>query len=190
MDNIIELPARHKLTVDEYHQMADAGIFGENHRIELIDGDLIDMAPIGQGHMAVVNGLNRALVLACGDKAIVSPQNSVRLDRSSAPQPDFAILRPRADFYAIGERAGAADVFLLVEVADSSLTFDRTVKLPLYAKAGIPEYWIVDLRHRTVEAYRSPSADGYGQMTTHKGGDRLALAAAPDIVVELYLVFG
>lgn len=190
MDDLVVLPARHKLDIDEYHRMAEAGIFGENHRIELIDGDLIDMAPIGQGHAAIVNGLNEALVIACAGRAIVSPQNPVRVNRSSEPQPDLAVLRRRADFYATGEPPGPADVLLLVEVADSSLRFDRTVKLPLYARFGIAEFWIVDLKRRVVEVHRAPAGNGYGDAVTYRPGDHLALVLAPDIVVKLDLVFG
>ncbi len=118
------------------------------------------------------------------------PQNPVRLDRLNEPQPDLAVLRRRADFYATGERPGPADVLLLVEVADSSLRFDRTVKLPLYARAGIAELWIVDMKQRVVDAYRQPGADGYGAHTTHQRGEQIVLAAAPDITVRLELMFG
>ena len=190
MDDAAVLPARHKLTVDDYHRMGDAGIFTDGERVELIDGDLIDMAPIGQGHAAVVSGLNEALVLACAGRAIVSPQNPVRLDRSSEPQPDLAVLRRRADFYASGERPGPADVLLLVEVADTSLRFDRSVKLPLYARAGIAEVWIVDLKRRVLNAYRAPEGGEYGVMATHRAGEQVALAVAPEIVVRLDLIFG
>ena len=190
MDDAAIVPVRHKLNVHDYHRMADAGIFDACDRIELIDGDLIDMAPIGQGHAAIVNGLNEALVVACAGRAIVSPQNPVRLDPSSEPQPDLAVLRRRADFYASGERPGPDDILLLVEVADSSLRFDQTVKLPLYARAGIAELWIVDLKRRILTAYRNPAGDGYGEAATHHPGDQLALALAPEIIVRLELMFG
>lgn len=187
MDDVVM--TRHKLDVDAYDRMADAGILGQDDRVELIDGELIDMAPIGQGHAGIVNGLNRALVLACGDRAVVSPQNPVRLDRWNEPQPDFAVFRPRADFYATGERPTPSDVLLLVEVADSSLRFDRTVKLPLYARARIAELWIVDCKSQVLDAYRRPADGGYGEMTTHRPGERLARALAPEIIVKLDLVF-
>jgi len=190
MDDAAVVPTRHKLDVDDYYRMADAGILRDGDRVELIDGELIDMAPIGQGHAAIVNGLTRALVIACGDKAIVSPQNPVRLNRLNEPQPDFAVFRPRADFYATGERPNPSDVLLLVEVADSSLRFDRTIKLPLYARAGIAEFWIVDLKRRVLDAYRRPAGSEYAEMTTHRPGDQLALAIAPEITVRLDLVFG
>ena len=190
MNDASVLPARHKLDVNDYHRMADAGIFGEDDRIELVEGDIIDMAPIGQGHEAVVSGLTEALVMACMGRAIVWPQNSIRLGRWSAPQPDLAVLRRRADFYATGERPGPADVLLLIEVADTSLRFDQTVKLPLYAQAGIAELWIVDLKRRVLEAHRQPAEGRYGEMTTHQRGDQIALALAPDIIVTLELMFG
>ena len=190
MDQAASAPARHRLTVHEYHQMADAGIFNEDSRIELIDGDLIDMAPIGQGHAAVVNRLTKTLVIACGDRAIVSVQNPVRLDPTSEPQPDVAILRCRDDYYEMAEPPGPADVLLLIEAADSSLRFDRTVKAPLYARAGIAEVWIVDLQRGFLEAYRQPTSEGYEKVTKHRAGEQLALVLAPEIVVKLDLVFG
>jgi Uma2 family endonuclease len=190
MDDGRVVPARHRLDVEEYYRMADAGIFGEDDRIELIDGELIDMAPIGQGHAAVVTGLAEVLVLACNRRAIVSPQNPVRLDRWSEPRPDLAVLRRRADFYATGDRPGPADVLLIVEVADSSLAFDRGVKLPLYARAGVAELWIVDLKRRVVDAYREPAGEGYRETATYRPGEQVALALAPEIVVTLDLVFG
>ena len=190
MDDTALAPSRHRLTVHDYHRMADAGIFGEDDRIELIDGDLIDMAPIGPGHAAVVNRLNEAFVLAYASRAIVSIQNPIRLDESSEPQPDVAILRRRADFYATGGHPGLADILLLVEAADSSLRFDKTVKLPLYARAGIAELWIVDLKRRVLDAHRVPAGDGYREKTKHRTGEELALALAPEIIVRLDLVFG
>jgi Uma2 family endonuclease len=189
MDGVSIEPARHRLDVAAYQLMAEAGIFGHDDRIELIDGDLIDMAPIGQGHAAMVGGLAEALFIACAGRAIVWPQNPIRLDRSSEPQPDLAVLRRRADFYA-GGAPGPADVLLLVEVADSSLRFDREVKLPLYARAGIAEVWIIDLKRRAIDVHRGPSGDVYREISTHDAGDQIALACAPEIVVALDLVFG
>ena len=190
MDDVAVVQARHKLDVDDYYRMGEAGILGEDDRVELIDGDIIDMAPIGQGHEATVNGLNKRLVLACMDDAIVSVQNSIRLGRRSAPQPDLAILRNRDDYYATGERAGPDDVLLLIEVADSSLQYDRTVKLPLYARAGIAELWIVDLQRGVVEAHRAPSEEGYRETTTYQRGEQVALALVPEIVLKLDVIFG
>ena len=181
---------RHRLNVDEYHRMAEAGILGENDRVELIDGALIDMATIGQDHAATVNGLTRVLVMACGDRAIVSVRNSVRLNRFNEPQPDVTLFRPRADNYRTGAFPGLADVLLLVvEVADSTLRYDRTVKLPLYARAGIAEVWIVDLHRRVVDVHRAPVGDGYTTVETFGPEDTVTLALAPEIAVKLRDVF-
>jgi len=189
MDDTDLLLTRHKLNVDEYYRMAETGILDEDDRVELIDGELIDMAPIGQDHAATVNRLNRALVMAFGEQAIVSVQNPVRLNRFNEPQPDFAVFRPRADFYATGERPGPSDTLLVIEVADSSLRYDRTVKLPLYARAGIAEVWIVDLRRRVVDVHRTPAGDEYTTSDTHGADDTVTLNLAPEISVALRRVF-
>jgi Uma2 family endonuclease len=175
--------------VDDYHRMGEAGILHEDDRVELIDGELIERAPIGQGHAATVNRLTRALVMAFGERAIVSVRNPVRLDRSNEPQPDFAVFRPRADFYETGERPGPSDTLLVVEVADSSLRYDRAVKLPLYARAGIGEVWIVDLHRRVVDVHLMPAGDGYATIETHAPDDTATLALAPEIAVALRRVF-
>jgi Uma2 family endonuclease len=163
MDDVAVLPTRHRLTVDDYRRMADAGMVGR---------------------------LAEALFIACAGQAIVWPQNPIRIDRWSEPQPDLALLRRRPDFYATGERPGPADVLLLIEVADSSLAFDRRGKLPLYARAGIAEFWIVDLKRRVLEVHRSPTGDGYADTSTHQPGDQVALALIPEIVVKLEIAFG
>lgn len=187
MDDAVTL-TRHKLDVDEYYRMAEAGILDEDDRVELIDGEIIDMMPIGPGHSFIVNGLTKALVMACGDEAIVSVRNPVRFDRFNEPEPDFAVLRPRADNYR-ESHPGPADVLLLVEVADSSLRYDRRIKLPLYAEAGIVEYWLVDLKAGRVEVFRNPEGGAYLDASVHGRGERLALAAAPGVVVALDQVF-
>lgn len=190
MDDTDSQPSRHKIDVDAYHRMGEAGIFAPGERVELIEGELIDMAPIGQGHAGIVNRLNEALVLACRGLAIVSVQNPVRLDRYSEPQPDFALLRPRPDFYETGERAGSDDILLLIEVAESSLRFDRTVKLSLYARRGIPEYWIIDRRSRRVEVHTRPAEQRYRTVATHGAGARLTLTQLPEIVIDVDRILG
>ncbi len=189
MDDTTLAPTRHKLDVHDYHRMGEAGILGMGDRVELIDGELIDMAPIGHGHIATVNGLNHALFVACGEQAIVSIQNPLRLDRLNEPQPDAVLFRPRPDFYRTAPFPGPADVLLVVEVADSSLRYDRGVKLPLYARAGIGEVWIVDLRRRVVDVHRTPSGDGYASVETQGPEDTVTLALAPGIAVALRRVF-
>ena len=189
MDDATIAPARHRLTVHEFDRMAEADVFGPEERIELIDGDLIDMAPIGQEHAANVSALTEALVIACAGRAIVWSQSPIQLDASNQPQPDHAILRRRADFYSRGERPHAAAVLLIVEVSDSSLRFDRAVKLPLYARCGIPELWIVNVPGRVMECHRGPVGDRYETVTEHHPNETIALAAAPDIVVTSQLFF-
>lgn len=187
MDETAGLLTRHKLTSDAYYRAAEFGVIGPEDRVELIEGEIIDMAPIGQGHESSVMVLNQALVLACQGRALVSTQNSLRLGQWSAPQPDFAVLRPRADYYATGERAGPADVLLVIEVSESSLRYDRTIKLPLYARSGIGEVWIVDLPHRVLTAHRDPSSGVYPTTTTHHSGEVIALALDPAISVPFRL---
>lgn len=189
MDEINALVRRHKLDVDDYHRMAEAGILAEDDRVELIEGDIIDMAPIGEDHAATVGVLTGLLVRAFGERAIVWPQNPVRLDRMSEPQPDFTVLRPRADGYRNG-MPGPTDVLLLIEVADSSLRFDRAVKLPLYARAGIAEVWIIDLRRRVLLAHREPADGAFGRVSTHARDELVSPALAPDLLLPLDKVFG
>ncbi len=151
---------RRPLTVAEYHRMGEAGIFTEDDRVELIEGQLVAMTPIGSGHSGTVNGLNYLLVRAVGECGVVAVQNPVLLDDHSEPEPDFAVLKPRPDAYRAAHPR-PADVLLIVEVADSSLAYDRTVKRALYARHGIPEFWIVDLAAGEVEVCRNPRGERY-----------------------------
>lgn len=158
-----DAPRRHRLTVEDYYRMGEVGILGPDDRTELIDGEIVDMPPIGELHVGTVSQLNRLLQVAVGDRAIVSPQNPTVLGRYSVPQPDFALLRARADFYK-SALPGPGDVLLLVEVADSSLRYDRDVKATLYARHAIAELWLIDVRGKRVMRYRDPGADGYAQV--------------------------
>jgi hypothetical protein len=175
--------SRHRFDVDEYHAMVRAGILMEGDRIELIDGELVEMHTIGSRHLACVIRLTHLLVPPLAGRARVSIQGSMRLDRYSEPEPDVLVLRPRADDYA-SAHPGPADVLLAIEVADTSLAYDRTVKLPLYARAGIAEVWIVDLEARAVEVHREPSADGYRRFELVRER-RIVPAAFPDLELEL-----
>ena len=156
--------ARRPITVAEYQRMGEVGISGERDRVELIEGELVAMSPIGSYHTGTVNKLNHALVHAVGEHAIVAVQNPVRLDDLSEPRPDFALLKPRADFHQ-GSPARPADVLLLIEVADTSLKYDRSVKRALYAHHAIAELWIVDLTSGEVEVCRAPGTNGYAAVT-------------------------
>jgi len=154
-------PTRHRIDVDAYYRMAEAGILTDPHRVELIDGEIFDMAAVGSPHAAVTNRLARLFSRALRDDvALVSVQSPLRLDAYNEPEPDLMLLRPRADGYRAGH-PGAADVLLLVEVSESSLAYDRSTKLPLYAKSGVLEVWIVDLTSDAVEVYREPKAGAY-----------------------------
>lgn len=165
---------RYRFTVDEYHRLGEARILGEDDRVELIDGEILMMTPIGLRHAACVDRLTRLLVRLCGDAAIVRVQNPVALDDRSEPQPDFCLLRAREDFYAT-VHPRPADVLLLIEVADSSADYDRGTKLPLYGRSRIPEAWIVDLGREAVDVYRRPIPGGYAERHTHRRGERLRL---------------
>jgi Uma2 family endonuclease len=155
--------ARRPITVADYHRMGEAGILTERDRVELIEGELVAMSPIGSYHHGTVNKLNHSLVSAVGERAVVSVQGPVRLDDLSEPEPDFALLKPRPDFYR-DAHPEPADVLLLIEVADTSLSYDRDVKRVLYARHAIPEFWIVDLNAGVVEVCRVPGADGYASV--------------------------
>ena len=175
---------RHKLDVVQYHRMGEAGVFEGNERVELIEGEIVEMAPIGSNHAGTTNVLTRSLFDAVGARAVVAVGNPVRLDRYNEPQPDFALLRPRADSYRDAHPT-AADTLLLIEVADSSLRYDRKVKLPLYARHGVPELWIVDLEGGTVEVCREPRGDGYAAISRVAPGDVLEPALLPGVRIAV-----
>ncbi|SRR5579884_1618999 len=180
---------RRRFTVDEYHRMARAGILGEDDRVELIDGEIIEMAPIGRRHAGCVKCSNWLFGQGLGDRAIVSVQDPVRLTEHNEPQPDIALLRPRPDFYS-GAHPGPADILLIVEVAATSAVLDRRVKLPLYTGSGIPEVWLVDLGKETIRAYRDPSPDGYRTARTFRRGERLSPLAFPDLQLAVAEILG
>lgn len=189
MSAVAAYPAqRHRLTVEEYYRMAEAGILGEDDRLELIDGEIIDMPPIGVGHTSVVKRLNAIFTRGAGEGAIVSVQDPIRLNARSEPQPDLALLRHRADYYR-DAHPGPADVLMLVEVADSSLRYDVDVKLPLYARHGIPEVWIVDLEHRRLEIYRRPEGGAYLEKHCPLPGEAAVPAGLAECAVEAGLLF-
>ncbi len=180
---------RHKLDVDDYYRMAEAGIIGGRDRVELINGELIDMAPIGDEHVRIVNVMTEMLFGACFGRATVSVQNPVRLAYFDAPQPDLTLFRGRESLFRNSGPPRPQDIVLVVEVADSSLVYDSTVKSAVYAAAGIPEYWIADVPNRALIVHRQPHRDGYAEVTKLITGTRLPLAADASIVVDLAAVF-
>jgi len=179
---------KHRFTVEEFHRMVQAGIFSEDDRVELLEGEIVDMVPAGSEHAACVDRLNRHFSLKLGGRAIVRVQSPIRLEEHSQPQPDLALLVPRADFYAT-EHPGLEDVLLLVEVAESSAGYDREVKLPLYARAGIPEVWVVDLGAKAVEVYRAPALEGYREVAAYRSKEAVAPQAFPEAAIPLSEVF-
>jgi Uma2 family endonuclease len=167
-------PNRHLFTIEEYELMLEAGVFGEDDHIELIRGEIVDMPPIGPGHGFGVSNLVMLLAPKVGKSAILWVQSPVRISPDARPEPDVALLRPRPDL-SPGSPPLASDVLLVIEISDSSVAYDRKVKRRLYAEAGIPEYWIVNLQDQIIELYSNPSEGDYRQATQAKRGETLTL---------------
>jgi len=165
----------YRFTVEDYEKLGAAGIFDEDDRVELLDGEIIIMAPIGIRHVQAVRRLNKQMNRAFGAHCLVDCQNPFILDGLSEPQPDILLLHPRTEESDV--LPGPADIFLVVEVAESSLGYDRGRKLQRYATAGIREVWVVDLVHRLIEIFREPSAEGYRVRLEARPGETLAPAA-------------
>lgn len=183
-------PIRRRFTTVEYHAMADSGILSPDDRVELIEGEIWEMSPTGGPHFAGVARLDRAFQKRLGDEeAIIVIQSPIHLNDLSEPEPDVLVLRFRGDFYG-GSLPTPADAFLLVEVADSSLEFDRRVKLDLYARNRVPEAWLVNLKQGTVEVYREPSPQGYGKPRIFRRGDRVSPLAFPGLQIEVAEILG
>ena len=159
--------------------MGEAGIFAAGDRVELIDGEVIDMSPIGALHAAIVARLTAFLCRSVGSGVIVWCQNPIRLDEASEPEPDIALLRPRADGY-MSAHPGPEDVLVVIEVADTSLAYDLGVKVPLYARHGIPEAWVIDAATRQTRVFREPSAEGYRRELLVGPEETLASAVLTD----------
>jgi Uma2 family endonuclease len=183
------MAATHRFTVEDYHRMGEAGILTEDDRVELIEGEIVDMSPIGRKHQACVDRLTGRFSRGLGERVIVRVQGSIRLSEGSEPQPDLVLLRPRWDFYGARD-AGPEDTLLIVEVADTTLAYDRDVKLPLYARAGIPEAWLVDLTGERVIVCREPAAEGYQQVVEVRGETELRPQAFPDLALTASDILG
>ena len=164
--------------------MAETGVLQPDARVELLDGEIIDMSPIGSFHGGVTNCLNEIFTAASKRRWVTAVQNPVRLDDHSEPQPDLVLLKPTPDFYR-RQHPGPADVYLLIEVSDSSLSIDREAKLPAYGRAGIAEVWIVNLIDQTVEVYREPHFAGYASKVILRSGDQAAPKSFPDVTVDV-----
>ena len=176
-------------TVDEYHRMGEAGIFTEDDRVELIEGEIVQMSPIGNRHAACVDRACYFLNSALKDRALVSIQNPVRLDNYSEPQPDVIVLKPREDFYARTGR-GPEDVLLMIEVSDTTLRYDSNIKVPLYAASGVPEVWVEDLQNDVILVYRDPSHRLYQTTLTRRHGETITCLAFPDVTLAVNDLLG
>jgi len=183
----LEFPRR-ALTVEDFHRMAEAGVLRPKERVELIEGELLAMAPIGGRHFNAVNRLTELLVTAVGSSAVVSVQGPVVLKPTSEPQPDLVLLRPECRRRPV--LPGPEDVLLAIEVADTTLRFDRTVKAPLYARHGIPELWMVDLEGQVLLRHLEPGSEGYAVVTEHRVPASVAARSLPAARVELATLFG
>jgi Uma2 family endonuclease len=180
--------ARRRFTRAEYQRMAEVGILKPDDRVELIRGEIVEMPRPGRRHVAFVDNLNLLLSLRLAGRAFVSVQNPVVLSEDTEPMPDLALRRRRAVSYKDRE-AFAEDVLPLIEVADTSLRYDRSTKLRLYAEAGIPEYWVVDCADEIVEVHRTPGPEGYRDVTRVAGEGTVTVAAFPDVVLTAAEIF-
>jgi Uma2 family endonuclease len=178
-----EWPRRHRITVDHYYRMAEVGLFQPDERVELINGEIIDMLPMGSGHASKLQRLAAALTVALDGRAILRPQLPLRLSEDSEPMPDIAVVALRPDLYETGH-PGAADALLVIELSESTLRYDRDVKVPMYALSGVPEVWIVDLKANQLRVYRHPR-DGVYAATEVRGLARMSLAALPGVEIDL-----
>jgi Uma2 family endonuclease len=175
---------RRKFTIEEYHRMAEAGILHEDDRVELIEGEIVEMSPIGSRHAACVNRLNALMGRQVAGVAILSIQNPLLLPGDSEPEPAVMILRPREDFYA-ETHPTPEDVLLLIEVSETSLEYDREVKLPLYARSGVPEVWVVNLSGEEILTYSRPEGEVYAEFARVERGGSLASHTVPDLTLNV-----
>ena len=176
-------------TVDDYYRMGETGILGENDRTELIEGEILEMSPIGDPHMLSVNRATMIFARGIGDKAVVSVQNPAFMDRFNLPQPDVVLIRPREGFYG-ARKPYPEDVVLLTEISDSSLRFDRKVKVPIYARSGIREVWIVDLQTSAIHVHRDPKDRAYSSVETKSRDELVSPQAFPDFAIKVSDLLG
>ena len=188
MSAILDHPHRHPISAEEFLRMDEAGVFAPEARLELIDGEIIEMAPIKPPHAGGVAQLGELFIQRAAGRATVWVQGPLRVSGTSLPLPDLALLRRRADFYK-GTLPTVADVLLVVEVSDTSLAFDVKTKAPLYARCGVPEVWVVDINERVVRVYRDPAEGGYQSTLVAQVGERVACSALPEVAVEVAELF-
>ena len=180
---------RYRFTVEEYGRMGEAGVFSPGVRVELIEGEIVDMSPIGERHAACVDSLDELLRERRQRRVNIRVQNPIQLDDYSEPQPDIAILKRRDDFYKHAHPR-PEDVLLLIEVSDTTLEYDRKVKVPLYARAGVPEVWIVNLADERVEMFADPSGGAYRVTATFARDEDVQSYALRDLRLSVSEIFG
>ncbi|MEG3898046.1 MULTISPECIES: Uma2 family endonuclease [unclassified Microcoleus] len=180
---------RRLFTVQEYHLMNKAGILGEDDRVELIEGEIIQMAAIGTRHASCVKRLLRQFNIIPDEQAIIGVQDPIQLTERTEPQPDFVLLQHRADYYDTAHPM-PSQVLLLIEVSDSTVDYDRHIKVPIYARSLIQEVWLVDLVENCLEVYRQPGANGYSLMLKFWRGQQVAPLAFPDLEVSVDFILG
>lgn len=183
------LPQRRLFTVEEYERMVEAGILHEDDRVELIEGEIVEMTPINPPHFGTVNRVTELLIGHLRGRATVAVQGPVRLFPRSMPEPDFSVLVPRDDFYSTA-LPQPSDIYLVIEVSDTSLRYDRDRKLPLYGRYGVREMWVVDIPHSRLIVARRPGPDGYDQITVVARGETVTPEAFPDLVLAAEDILG
>ena len=178
-----EWPRRHRITVERLYRMADAGLFEGSGRVELVDGEIIDVPPMGSRHAGTLHEIGQSLTTVLAGRAIVRQQLPLRLDDESEPLPDIAVVRLRGDRY-LSSHPTAADTLLVVEISETTLRYDRDVKVALYSRAGVPEVWVVDLQANRVYVHRSPAAGAYAATEVVEFGP-LRVAEFPGAEIDL-----
>jgi Uma2 family endonuclease len=181
--------AKKLFTVDEYYRMGEAGIFHPEARLELIEGEIIEMSPVGDRHIACVNRATALFSSRLAGKVMVSVQNPIRLSRYTEPQPDILLAHPREDYYAT-KRILPEDTFLVIEISDSTVRYDRNRKMPLYARSGVPELWIENLQEDVILVYRNPAPDAFSTSLIFRRGDSVSLTAFPEILFRVDELIG
>ncbi len=176
-------------SVGEYYRMMKAGVLSENHRVELIEGEVLKMSPSGSRHAACVSRLDTLLHHQFGQIGIVRAQSPIHLDDFSEPQPDIALLRPRPDFYE-NQHPMPEDVLLVIEVAETSVEYDRNVKMPLYARAGLPEAWLVNLPKNILEVFTQPVNGKYKKSLKLKRGESFQSQTVPNLSINVDEILG
>ncbi len=177
------------VTVNEFYRLAEMGVYSHTDRVELIEGEIVEMSPIGSNHAGCVDYLNGILSRHLGSKAIIRGQNPIRFDSLSEPLPDIVVLKYREDYYR-SKHPEAKDALLIIEVADSSLDHDRNRKVPLYAQNGIEEVWIVNLLAREIEVYRHPEGERYKEIKQYHAGQTISPMAFPEVCLSVEEIIG